>query len=342
MLNFSTFFDSNYLPKGIVLYNSLVKHLKKPFKLYLLCLDDDTYNFFHRNKCDFKNIELIKLLDFENNNPELKAAKQNRKLVEYYFTLSPVLPLFLLQCLNLDHICSMDADLFFYSTPEHIFSKLNQYSIIITPHKFSKELKDREKYGLYNVSFQLFKNNEVGIACLTNWKNECIDWCMDEFDEKNNRFADQKYLDSWKDDYDKDLLILDGPNTGLAIWNINNYDLKINNNIFISNNENVIFYHFHNFKSINKKIILNGFFNYHVNRNKVIDIVYNNYWFELNSAIEYFKLNIDNSVRVKQTSLLSKLLNDCTFYYFKLNYNRHFNLKYIPKFIRKAFIKIYG
>jgi hypothetical protein len=165
---------------------------------------------------------------------------------------------------------------------------------------------------------------------------------MDEYDEINNRFADQKYLDNWNITFPSKILILDGTNTGLAIWNINNYDLKIINGKFISNNENVIFYHFHNFKSITRNIVLNGFFNYSVNRNKVLDRIYNNYWHELNTVIDCYKLNIDSSIRLKQYSLLSKLLNECTFYYFHSNSINYFNLKYIPKLIRKIIIKIYG
>jgi len=342
VLNFTTFFDSNYLPKGIVLYNSLLKVIKQPFKLYLLCLDQVTYDFFILNKYDFEHVELIKIDNFENYNQELQLAKNNRTLVEYYFTLSPILPLYLLKNYKLDHICSMDADLFFYDSPENIFEALSKYSIIITPHKFSIELKNLEKYGLYNVSFQLFKNDEIGLACLNKWKEECLNWCKDDYDVINNRFADQKYLDNWVNKYKKAILTLDGPDTGLAIWNINNYILKIKNDVFTSNSENVIFYHFHNFKSMTRNIVLNGFFSYNVNRNKVTDIIYNNYWQELNNATKKYKLNIDKSIRLKQSNLLSKLLNECTFYYFQTNSINHFNLKYIPKVIRKIIIKIYG
>jgi hypothetical protein len=342
VLYFTTFFDSNYLPKGIILYNSLLTVTKQPFKLYLLCLDEITFDFFIHNKVDFEYVELIKISDFEKNNHELESVKQNRSLVEYYFTLSPVLPLYIIQKYNLDHICSMDADLFFYSSPENIFDSLSKYSLIITPHKFSKELKDREKYGLYNVSFQIFKNDEIGVKCLTKWKKECINWCFDEYDEVNKRFADQKYLDNWQDVYSSKLLVLDGPDTGLAIWNINNYNLNISNSCFSSNEKKVIFYHFHNFKSVKKNIALNGFFNYKVNRNKITDIIYNNYWEELNTTLEKYNLNIDKSIRVKQSTLLSKILNECTFYYFHSNSIFHFNLKFIPKLIRKIFIKLYG
>jgi len=342
VLNFTTFFDSNYLPKGIVLYNSLLKVIKQPFRLYLLCLDEVTHDFFILNKHDFENVELIKISDFEKNNLELQFAKNNRTLVEYYFTLSPILPLYLLKFYKLEHICSMDADLFFYHSPENIFESLNNYSIIITPHKFSVELKNREKYGLYNVSFQLFKNDETGIACLVKWKNECIEWCKDEYDELNNRFADQKYLDNWQKDYKNSILVLNGPDVGLAIWNVNNYKLSIINNTFLSNNQNVIFYHFHNFKSITSNIALNGFYSYIVNRNNEINIIYKNYWQKLNKTIIKYNLNIDNSIRLKESSLISKLFNDCTFYIFKADKLYHFNLKYIPKIFRKLLIKIYG
>jgi len=342
LLNFTTFFDYNYLTKGVLLYNSLLNVIKTPFNLYILCLDEKTYNFFNLNKDDFKYIQLLKIVDFELENQELQFAKQNRTLVEYYFTLSPILPLYLLKKFKLDHICSMDADLFFYNSPEKYFDYLNQYSIIITPHKFSKELSDREKYGLFNVSFQIFKNDEIGIGCLTKWKNQCIEWCKDQYDEINMRFADQKYLDNWKDDFKNSLFILEGSDTGLAIWNINNYKLKFYKNNLYSNNTKVIFFHFHNFKSITTNIVLNGFYHYKVKSNDTLNIIYNQYWNNIRNTTLKYDLIIDSSIRLKQTSLLTKLLNECTFYYFNNNKTRLINLKYIPKILRKIFIKIYG
>jgi hypothetical protein len=330
------------LPKGILLYNSLLNVINQPFKLYILCLDESTHDFFIKYKNDFKNVYLIKILDFEVENQDLEFAKLNRSKVEYYFTLSPVLPLYILKKFKLDHICSMDADLFFYNTPESIFDSLKHYSIIITPHNFSKELDDRKKYGLFNVSFQIFKSDEIGFYCLNKWKNQCIDWCKDDYDEKNSRFADQKYLDSWEKDYKKHLLILNRSDMGLAIWNINNYKLDFKSNLPISDGRNVIFYHFHNFKSITNNIIFNGFYNYKVKRNDNIDKIYKNYWQLLTNIIVKYELNIDKSIRTKEINILSKLINECTFYYFGFEKIFHFNLKYLHKIIRKIMIKIYG
>ncbi len=342
MLNFTTFFDFNYLSKGIVLYKSLLKSLKQPFKLYILCLDKDTYNFFIKFKSDFEFIILISLSEIEYNNKDLLTAKKNRSLVEYYFTLSPILPLYILNTYTLDHICSMDADLYFYSSPETIFDNLENYSIIITPHKFTIELKNREKYGLYNVSFQIFKNDEIGRSCLNQWKKDCIEWCKDEFDEENNRFADQKYLDNWNYNFEKYILVLNESNTGLAIWNINNYKLSILNNNFYSDNIQIVFYHFHKFKSLSKNIFLNGFYEYNVKKNKIIDLIYFNYWNSLINEIKKYNLIIDDSIRSKQKKNISHILNECSFYLYYNNKIYSISLKFLPKILRKILIKIYG
>lgn len=325
-----------------MLYNSLLKHMKRPFKLYLLCLDAETFNFFNSSIEDFKFIELISLTEFESSNPELLEAKMNRSIVEYYFTISPILPLYLLEKYGLGHICSMDADLCFYSSPEYIFDSLNRYSIIITPHKFSKQLISLEKYGLYNVSFQIFKNNKIGISCLNKWKRECLDWCSDKYDDLNHRFADQKYLDNWHIDYNNSILTLEGSDSGLAVWNINNYNLFVDNNYLFSDGKKVIFYHFHNFKSISKNLVLDGFYEYKVNRNRVLDKIYLEYWIDLQKVIVKYNLNIDKSIRHTRISLMSRVLGDCTFYFFNSKKIIHFNLKYLPKLVRKIFIKIYG
>ena len=102
------------------------------------------------------------------------------------------MPLYVLKKYDLTHICSLDADILFLDTPKSLFDYLNDYSIIITPHKFSEEITGLVEYGIYNVSFQIFKNDETGRKCLQHWRTQCIDWCRDEFDEINNRFADQK------------------------------------------------------------------------------------------------------------------------------------------------------
>mgnify|MGYP000205630696 CR=1 FL=1 len=146
MQYFTTFFDKNYLSRGLVLLESLQKH-SNAFEMYLLCLDTIVFDYFENNKLKYPQVKTIALTDFENQNQELYDCKANRTLIEYYFTLSPCLPLFILEKFNVPHICSLDADIKFYSSPQKLFDYLETYSIIITPHKFSKETAFKVKYG---------------------------------------------------------------------------------------------------------------------------------------------------------------------------------------------------
>ena len=57
--------------------------------------DETTFRVLteEQNKC----LIPLKIEDIENEYPELLEAKSNRSKIEYYFTLSPVLPLYLIE-----------------------------------------------------------------------------------------------------------------------------------------------------------------------------------------------------------------------------------------------------
>jgi hypothetical protein len=342
MLHLTTFFDKNYLSRGLVLYNSL-KEYTSDFELYILCLDDFTKEYFEENKSNFPEVKTLQLFDIEENDSELAIAKSNRSKIEYYFTLSPCLPLYLLKKYNLPHICSLDADILFLNSPKSLFDKLNDFSIIITPHKFSKELEDSIKYGIYNVSFQIFKNNEIGLSCLQKWKQECIEFCGDEYDEVNDRFADQKYLDKWLTLYPNEVFVLNDNASGLAPWNLNNYKIEKKENYYFSNEEQIIFYHFHHFKIFNINWASNGFNEYKAKNQKGIDELYLVYWNKIDTFNSKLAIVKEGSTRYKASDkLLPKLLKEKVVYKRENNILKHKNFGYIPKFIRKLVIKIYG
>jgi hypothetical protein len=342
MLHLTTFFDKNYLSRGLVLYNSL-KEFTADFELYILCLDDFTRDYFEKNKIDFPEVRTLQLEDIEENDADLAIAKTNRSRIEYYFTLSPCLPFYLLKKYSLPHICSLDADILFLNSPKSLFDKLNECSIVITPHKFSDEITHLSRFGMYNVSFQIFKNNETGLACLQKWKDECIDYCGDEYDEVNERFADQKYLDKWLDLYPNEVFVLNDTVSGLAPWNLNNYKVEKKENRYFSNDEQMIFYHFHHFKIFNASWASNGFNEYKAIQQKGVDALYLDYWNKIDAFNNQFDIIKEDSTRYKtSTKLLPKLLKEKEVYYRK-NYNlEHKSFTFVPKFIRKLIIKRYA
>ena len=93
---FTTFFDKNYLSRGLVLIESLQQYTES-FEIYVLCLDDFTANFFQQNNKEYPQVIVVLLSEIEQSDEALFAIKTERSLIEYYFTLSPCLPLYLLK-----------------------------------------------------------------------------------------------------------------------------------------------------------------------------------------------------------------------------------------------------
>ena len=122
-----------------------------------------------------------------------------RSLIEYYFTLSPVLPLYVLDKFKESIIASLDADIFFFRIPAPIFDELGDRSIYIVPHRFRSYQADLLISGQFNVQCQLFRNDDVGKKCLHEWMQQCLEWCFDRYED--GKFADQKYLDSWPEKF---------------------------------------------------------------------------------------------------------------------------------------------
>ncbi len=341
-MNFTTFFDKNYLSRGLILFDSL-KEQDVDFKFFVLCLDQETFDFLNRFKEKNPQVETLTLNDLEEHDPTLLICKNNRSLVEYYFTLSPCLPLYLLEKYQLNHICSLDADMLFLSSPQPIFDYLNDYSIIITPHKFSKETAKDIIYGVYNVSFQIFKNDETGVSCLKKWKEQCMDWCKDELDQVNQRFADQLYLNDWPKLYPNQVKELNDEVSGLAPWNINNYTIENRLGTFYSNHKRIIFYHFHHFKILEKHWAINGFYTYKINPQPDLIKLYQIYW----SKIEQYNMKFDFIVGVSQRYNYNKkkykiLHEEKSIFMKKDNEITLVSYNLVPRFVLKIFSKFYA
>jgi len=163
MLHFCTYFDKNYLSRGLALYDSLTQH-SNPFVLYVLCMDQFTYNYLLNT--NYVHIRAISLSDVEKEDPELRAAKNNRNLIEYYFTCTPVLPIYILKHFyNINIITYLDADLYFYSDLTPIFNELNSNSVLIIEHRFPEnELNLNKKHGTFNVGVISFLSQSSPIS----------------------------------------------------------------------------------------------------------------------------------------------------------------------------------
>lgn len=237
---------------------SLARHCPA-YRCYVLCLDDFTHQWLTQraHPC----VVVVPLSALEAADAALDSCQHNRSRVEYFFTFSPCFPLYLLERFDMDFICSLDADMVFYQDPTPLFAPFSDYSILITEHHHSDpQCQVDLKTGIFNVSFQAFRRNATGLACLRRWREQCIDWCYHYCDEQHGRYADQKYLDSWPTDYAGEVLILRPRVAALATWNVNHYDLTYREGVLYSDGAPLVFYHFHGLRFLHSRWISNQFF----------------------------------------------------------------------------------
>lgn len=198
------------------------------------------------------NIHLISLDELEKDDEALRATKKNRSLIEYYFTCTPSLLLYILSGWpEVDMITYLDSDLFFFAPLQSIYEEMGSSSILIVGHRFPSHLRHLERYGIYNVGVLSFRRDESAIRCLHWWRERCLEWCYDRVE--NGRFADQKYLDDWPTRF-PGVTILQHKGAGLAPWNIANYRLRLNAGHVMVDEHFLIFFHFHGLKRLNKWI----------------------------------------------------------------------------------------
>jgi hypothetical protein len=233
----------------------------------VVCLDDKLYQYLEAKK--LPNIISIKLTDLEQFYPELEQIKKERSPIDYLFTLSPYYPSYILEkYTDLSFICTLDADQYFFSSADGIFSELDHCSVLITPHRFTEKLKHFERYGLYNVSFQVFKNDRYGTECLKIWREQCFAWCKDEWED--NKFADQKYLETWEKHLGNKVQPINNPALGLAPWNIENYELSLKHGDVYVNSNPLILFHYQGLRFLKEKLINSGLAHYSVKSTKLI------------------------------------------------------------------------
>jgi hypothetical protein len=188
--------------------------------------------------------------------------------VEYYFTCTPSLPLYILRhWAEVDLITYLDADLFFFADPAPIYSALQNYSIGIISHRFAPKIKYMEQHGKYNVGWLSFRRDGPSLACLHWWREQCLEWCYDKPD--GNRFGDQKYLDEWPRLF-QGVLEIEHLGANLAPWNFGNYMLTVKDDHVWVNEYPLIFFHFQGLEIITPQLFNLNFTDYKVKPSTIL------------------------------------------------------------------------
>lgn len=241
--HFCTYFDHNYIPRALVMLESLFECYPEAI-LHIICLTQECFEAMKQLSYPF--LRLYSLCELESADPQLAATRDTRSLIEYYFTLTPCLPLFLLRHQGLPSVTYLDADMIFFSSPAPLFDEAPDADVLITPHRFSPRLAELERFGLYNVSWMTFCNTPNGMKCLEWYRAACLEWCFDRVED--DRFADQKYLDAFSRLF-TGVHAIEHKGAGVAPWNIAEADVHKEGGLLMAGDAPLIFYHaqaFHN------------------------------------------------------------------------------------------------
>src|SRR6516165_12128311 len=117
MTLFATYFDYNFLARGVACIESLIAQSTVSPRVLILALDEACESALRRIE-NFRSvpIEILPLSELERHHPELIDLKRTRTRVDYYFTLSPFLCAEAVKrlCRAEEYAVYIDADLFFF------------------------------------------------------------------------------------------------------------------------------------------------------------------------------------------------------------------------------------
>jgi len=297
---YCTYFDKGFLLKGLALHSSLIRN-NPDARLWILALDKYTEKIL--GKLKLKGVTAVALRAFEDK--ELLAIKPTRNLIEYYWTCTPSWIQYIFKRDKFTKkVVYLDADVFFYSDPDTEVEKMGDKSLLVVEHHFPEAWKILEKdTGRFNVAFNVFNRDKIGLTCLEKWRQQCLKWCYWKYED--GKLGDQMYLNEWPELYGKHLAISKNVGVDTAPWNISQYKISSNKGIIYINDDKLICYHFHQFQILGpdrfKRVL--GF----TLSKSVVELIYEPYELELRAQYARVK-EIDKSFLIKQINLDRKML----------------------------------
>lgn len=221
MEHYVTVFDSAFLPQGIALHASLMRHAQ-PFKLWVVCMDTDCFAYLSRLTLD--HLVPLPIADLETE--ALRAVKPGRSRAEYCWTITPFTADFVFdRDASISRVTYLDADLYFLASPNPLFEEFESSgkSVLITEHAFAPEYDSALENGRFCVQFMVFVRDRSDRVRHW-WQQKCLEWCFAR--NEPGRFGDQKYLDDWPQRFPDDVHVLAAQHLMLGPWNATRFPVS--------------------------------------------------------------------------------------------------------------------
>lgn len=150
-----------------------------------------------------------------------------------------------------EKVIYVDNDVLFYSSPNFLFEELNDASLLLTPHHYLADPKNKQfwleanfRIGLYNAGF--VGANFSALHALEWWAQCCL------YNVRKSAwrglFDDQRYLDLLPNLY-KNVTVLEHKGCNVASWNVDQCprSLEKDGEVLIADRWPLVFIHFNGF-----------------------------------------------------------------------------------------------
>jgi hypothetical protein len=235
---YTTYFDQRYLAFALVALRSIRKHDPQA-DIFALCFDQVAYDAI--TGLGDRKIVAVSAQAMRAFEPGLDA-RASRPRPSFYATHKPVLPLYALSIRpDLAAIAHIDADVYFYSSPQSLYDEIRDASVALSPHRFAEAWKRSEEFGIFNAGFIYWRNDAEGLRCLSDYRTDCFNWC-EPYPQPDGRFMNQGYLTAWPNRY-SNVHIMRHPGVNLSWWNVAAHSLQRGNVVRVDGKP-LIFYHF--------------------------------------------------------------------------------------------------
>lgn len=250
--NYSVFTVCNlaYLPKALVLAESLLQHGAQKLKIHII-----------DRKCDIElPTSLAEFIWIEDVGvPNLYDLAFKYDITEFSTSVKPFITLRLLE--TCEKVIFLDPDTCAYNPINGIVEELDKYPIVLTPHYITPKDNDPAdsdvgmlRFGSFNLGFYAVNRSAEALAFLQWWRDRCFQFCY--FESQFGLSTDQKWV-SIAPCFFPNLRVSFNVGYNVAFWNIQERSLSKSpdGGYLVNGISPLIFFHFSSFDESNPALL---------------------------------------------------------------------------------------
>jgi hypothetical protein len=255
MLKFFTITARNYLSLALSLGDSIAK--QHPDAEFLIVVADGL------DDLDIENIKykLISAEDVVDNDLLFRDLAFKYNITEFCTSIKPFVFELLYKSSNIgDVLFYFDPDTYLFSSANQILNGADEKNLFLTPHIIDCSVDYIHTYpeykhlweGIFNLGFCGIRKRAESKIIIDWWKQRLIDYCYADYND--GLHTDQKWMDYAPVYFSDQLCIVKHYGCNVSHWNIDERDISINNGLYSSNDQDLVFFHFSGFDFKNKSL----------------------------------------------------------------------------------------